>query len=178
MPKHTGGGKAEEDGTRSGAPDPELRPSRAQGAEYAEAISGMLGGPRHGSHTPTPPSEGPAPRSSVQRKATLIVLIGMSGLAGWSLYDYYLRPVAPPPPESQRRAGQIMLFNAVQAIEAERLDKGTPPEDLTGLILPKGNFEYVLADTGYTLGLTLPDVQLSHRSGDDVHLLLRDAGVR
>jgi hypothetical protein len=114
----------------------------------------------------------------MQLKITLMVLIGMSGLAGWSLYDYYLRPVAPPPPESQRRAGQIMLFNAVQVIEAERLEKGALPEDLTGLILPRGNFEYVLADTGYTLSLTMPDAQLRHRSGDDVQLLLRGAGVR
>ena len=175
MPKPTHQPNSEEGGAHPGDQS-KPRPDQAAGSEYADAISGMLEG-RH-RVVPSPQARGPRPTGKGWHAVVWLMALGLVGWAGWGLYDYYLRPVAPPLPESQRMAGRIMLFNAVRAIEAERQEAGALPRDLSGLVLPRGNFEYVLADTGYSLQLTLPDVLLSHRSGEDVQRLLWDAGVR
>lgn len=155
---------------------PTTSPDRAAGYEYAEALSDLMSEPR--ASAPERRSKA-GPRRSGPSKGFIVtlLLLAFGGVAGWSLYTY-LAPVEPAPPQSQQRAGRIMLFHAVKAIEEHRQARGSLPSHLSLLQIPKGNYEYVRADTGYTIYLTLPDVVVSYRSGDDFERLLAQAGVR
>jgi len=151
------------------------RPGRASGYEYADALSRVMHekGGEGPAHAPPPPGGRP-PRGGFYLALGFLAFLAISG---WNLYAYY-GPVEPPAPETQRRAAQILLFSAVDAIETHRGQRGSLPSHLSLLSLPSGNYEYVRADTGYTIYVTMPDVIVSYRSGDDVQQLLEQAGVR
>ena len=176
MPRPDNVGKSGEEAEPSLTPSAGARPERVSQAEYAEAVRQMLEGKT--SAAPAPSTEEVRQRRQRRRSALLTVtLLALAATGAWSVYDY-IRPVQPPPAESQRRAGSIMLFHAVQIIEDERQQTGALPRDLAALNLPRGNYQHVLADTGYTLRLSLPAVSLEYRSGEELRSLLRDAAIR
>lgn len=64
------------------------------------------------------------------------------------------------------------MFTAVYNVEEYRKARGSLPADISLVSPPKGDWEYVRADTGYTIYLSFPDVVLSYRSGQDYQRLL------
>lgn len=152
--------------------DEAIRPERASGEEYAKALSSMISAAEAKEVARQRRSSSPGSRS-----ALLVLMFMLFAAVAWNVYAF-LRPVQPPPPETQLRAGWITVFNAVRAIEAYREARGSLPSNLSVLNIPRGDYEYARSDTGYTLQLGMPDVVVTFRSGDDINQLLVQAGVR
>ena len=154
------------------------RPERAHGKEYADALSSLLSeGAKREAATVEESAGARSERKGGKRPIVMVLLFTLFFVAGWSVYQY-LRPPEPPSAETQQRAGRIMLFHAVQAIEVHRASRGALPSHLSLLDIPEGDYEYLRADTGYTVYLTMPDAVVIFRSGTDPASLLDQAGIR
>jgi len=160
------------DQANRGVADQAARLTKATGDEYAKALSSMISDAEA-------KAAAKQRRKSLRQSRSLLWFVTFALFAGvtWNVY-MFMRPVPPPPPETQLRAGRITLFNTVKAIEAHRATRGALPTDLSVLTIPRGNYEYARADTGYTIELAMPDVVVTYRSGEDVDQLLVQAAVR
>jgi hypothetical protein len=126
---------------------------------------------------PTGATAGPRAASPGSLKLLVALVIVLAGAAAWDLY-LSLRPLAPPSAEIQSRVAALLLFDAARAIEAHRSSSGSLPSDLAPLRLPRAEYHYARADTGYTVTVRVSELSASYRSGDDVWSLLQRAGVR
>lgn len=148
----------------------------ATGKEYADALKGVL------ASTAAEKKPGRDEKKAPGRRSTsapmLILFIGVGApYAAWENYRYSLPP-EPPSVAMQERAARVMMFSAVQLVEEQRRMRGILPAEVASLPLPRADWLYARADTGYTLSVTLPGTTLSFQSGEDHRRFLREAGVK
>jgi hypothetical protein len=106
-----------------------------------------------------------------------VLVVVLIAVVAWDVV-LQLRGPAPPSPDVQARVAALLLFDAARAIERHRTASGSLPSDLASLHLPNAEYQYVRADTGYSVSVSMADVSATYRSGDDVWSLLERAGVR
>ena len=104
----------------------------------------------------------------------LFLIMGL--LVVWNVQALRVEP-EPASPERQERLASLKLYHAATAVERARSETGRLPSSLASLNIPPGAFEYVRADTGYTLMLATTDTEVSYRSGTPLEELLGRAGV-